>query len=128
MHQKTQRVSGNFTAVSAALEEILRPYEKDLVLTSSPPNLYSLNTRHVMDNQQTLFFASYQPRKAYVSFYLMPVYVFPDLLDGISVGLRKRMQGKSCFNFKSVDPVLFAELAALTQAGFERYRERGLIE
>jgi hypothetical protein len=127
MDQKSQKASPDLASVGAALKDILKPYEKDLVLTSSPPNLYSLNTRHVMKNGQPLFFASYQPRKGYVSFYLMPVYVFPDLLVGISDGLRKRMQGKSCFNFKSVDPALFAELAALTQAGFERYKKEGLL-
>jgi hypothetical protein len=37
------------------------------------------------------------------------------------------MQGKSCFNFKTVDPVLFEELASLTRAGFERYEKEGLI-
>ena len=49
----------------------------------------------------------------------MPVYVEPSLLDGISPGLRRRMQGKSCFNFAKVDEALFAELEDLTRAGFE---------
>ncbi len=33
----------------------------------------------------------------------------------MSPDLKKRMQGKSCFNFKTPDPVLFEELAALTR-------------
>ncbi len=41
--------------------------------------------------------------------------------------LRKRLQGKSCFNFKQPDPVLFAELTALTRAGFERYQSAGYV-
>jgi hypothetical protein len=32
------------------------------------------------------------------------------------------MQGKSCFNFKTADPALFAELGALLDAGVERFR------
>ena len=36
----------------------------------------------------------------------MPVYMFPDLLDGISPELRRRMQGKSCFNFKKAESAL----------------------
>lgn len=118
----------DFSSVTAALEEMLRPYEKDLVLTSSPSSGYSLSTRHILPNKQTLFFASFQPRKAYVSYYLMPVYMFPDLLSGISDELRKRMQGKSCFNFKNVDPALFKELASLTQAGFERFKKEGFLQ
>ena len=52
----------------------------------------------------------------------MPVYVFPDLLDGISPELRRRMQGKSCFNFARVDTPLFAELETLTATCIERMR------
>jgi hypothetical protein len=51
------------------------------------------------------------------AFHLFPVYVFPDLLTGISPELKKRMHGKSCFNFTKVDEALFAELARLTAAG-----------
>jgi hypothetical protein len=80
-----------------------------------------------MANKQPLFFAGVQPRKGYVSYYLMPVYVYPDLLNGMSDALRKRMQGKSCFNFKVVDAELFEELAALTKAGFERYEKEGML-
>ena len=58
-----------------------------------------------------------------VSFYLMPVSMYPGLLETISPELKKRMQGKSCFNFKKVDKTLFDELAALTRQGFERFRK-----
>jgi hypothetical protein len=33
------------------------------------------------------------------------------------------MQGKSCFNFKKVEPELFAELAELTRKGAEKFNE-----
>ena len=52
--------------------------------------------------------------KRYVSYYLMPVYVQPALLDDVSPALKKRMQGKSCFNFAKIDEPLLAELEALT--------------
>lgn len=120
-------VNAEFSEIAAFLRAILQPYEKHLNLTSSGSMGYSLDTRHIMPNKQPLFFAGVQPRKNYVSFYLMPVYVFPDLLSGISADLRKRMQGKSCFNFKKLDPALFAELAALTRAGFERYQAAGYL-
>jgi hypothetical protein len=66
-------------------------------------------------------------KKRYVSYHLMPVYVNPALLDGLSPALKARMQGKSCFNFTKVDPALFEELAALTQAGFDDYRAKGYV-
>lgn len=128
MPKSLQNMNTDFDAVAAALEGLLRPYEQDLVLTTSPESGYSLSTRHILPNQQALFFASFQVGKAYVSYYLMPVYVFPDLLEGISPELRKRMQGKSCFNFKKVNPALIKELEALTRAGFARYQAEGLLE
>lgn len=117
----------DFQAVESALRSILQPYEAHLMPASSPSMGYLMNTRHIMPNKQPLFFAGIQPQKNYVSFYLMPVYVFPDLLSGISDALRKRMQGKSCFNFRQLDPALFEELKALTRAGYERYKTAGYV-
>jgi hypothetical protein len=48
-----------------------------------------------------------------VQLHLMPVYTQPSLLSALSPALKKRMQGKSCFNFDQIDTVLFAELEAL---------------
>ncbi len=66
-------------------------------------------------------------KKRYVSYHLMPVYAFPDLLDGASPRLRKRMQGKSCFNFTRLDDEMVAELGAVTVSGIERYQREGLL-
>ncbi len=52
--------------------------------------------------------------KRYVSYYLMSVYAQPELVASMSPGLKRRMQGKSCFNFATIDEPLFAELEALT--------------
>jgi hypothetical protein len=120
--------SGSFKTVLDQLRAILTPYEKHLVVKSGPGGDYYLETRHLMKNKQPLFFGSVKAQKNYVSFYLMPVYVFPDLLDNASPELKKRMQGKSCFNFKTADSVLFSELADLTEKGFQRYQLEGLLE
>ncbi|MBH9577274.1 hypothetical protein [Inhella proteolytica] len=111
----------------AALRELLRAQAAGLVLRTDTPDCYYLDTDHVMPNGQPLFFGSAQIKKHYVSYYLMPVYVRPALLEGISPGLRQRMQGKSCFNFKRVEPELFGELAQLTAAGLQSYREQGHV-
>lgn len=110
------------------LRSILIPFASQMVVTADAVDGYSLDTRHILPNKQPLFFAGIKVQKNYVSFYLMPVYVFPDLLGGISQELHHRMQGKSCFNFKQNDPKLFAELALLTRAGFERYQSAGYIQ
>ena len=66
--------------------------------------------------------------KAYVSFHLMSVYAYPKLLQDISPELKKRMQGKACFNFKAVDEKLFKELAKLTKAGATRFSDGKFID
>jgi len=57
----------------------------------------------------------------------MAVYACPELLDGMSPELKKRMQGKACFNFKEVDDKLFKELAKLTDKGCRRFKKEKLI-
>jgi hypothetical protein len=37
--------------------------------------------------------------------------------------LKKRMQGKACFNYKTVDDALFVELEELTENGFEEFKQ-----
>jgi hypothetical protein len=74
-----------------------------------------------------MWFGGVQIKKNYVSCHLMSVYAFPELLDGISPGLKKRMQGKSCFNFKTVDETLFTELESLAKKGYERFKAEKMI-
>ena len=63
--------------------------------------------------------------KAYVSYHLMGVYMNTRLLDGLSEQLRARMQGKTCFNFKSLDEVLFRELDDVTGRSIAGFRTEG---
>ena len=66
-------------------------------------------------------------RKNYVSFHLMPVYTHPKLAKGLSPALGKRMQGKSCFNFRTVAEIPVGELEALTRAGCAKMKQTGFI-
>jgi len=68
-----------------------------------------------------------QQRKRYVSVHLMPVYTNPELLDTVSPQLRRRMQGKSCFNFTRIDPQLFDELESLLERGLRQWRDQGWL-
>ncbi len=103
------------------------PYASQLSCTEdTDKNLY-INTMHIQKNKKALLFGAVQIKKNYVSFHLMPVYVNPMLLESVSPRLRKRMQGKSCFNFKSSDTSLFKELGALTDAGFRDFKKRGYV-
>ncbi|MBA3678428.1 MAG: hypothetical protein H0W74_13675 [Sphingosinicella sp.] len=69
------------------------------------------------------WFGAVQLKKNYISYHLMPLYAFPPLLEGVSPDLLKRMQGKSCFNFKKVEPELFDALEQLTAKCASAYAE-----
>jgi hypothetical protein len=118
----------DFPLVFDALRNLLKPYETSLVIERDQEGDYSLNTSYTGPNKKPVWFGGVQIKKNYVSFHLMPVYIFPDLLEKITPALKKHMQGKSCFNFSKMDPRLFAELAELTQAGVERFREQKMVQ
>ncbi len=104
-------------AAFARLREVVEPFMGACrVKTDDPGSLY-LETRA----SKPEMFSAVSLRKSAVSFHYMPVYVDPGSLEGISEELRRRMQGKSCFNFKRPDDPAIEELEALvgrTAAGF----------
>jgi len=113
----------NFQAVFERLKAILEPYAPNLLVRVDDAANYSLDTPYVEKFKKEVFFGAVQVKKNYVSFHLMLVYIFPDLLNGSSAALKKRMQGKSCFNFTSINEELMAELEDLTRRGVERFRQ-----
>jgi hypothetical protein len=112
-----------FSVVFEQLKKILKPYATKLTVTADTPEAYSLDGPYSEKWKKVVFFGAAQIKKNYVSFYLMPVYMFPDLLKDISPKLKKHMQGKSCFNFKKVEPDLFNELAGLTRKGVDQFKK-----
>jgi hypothetical protein len=64
--------------------------------------------------------------KAYVSYYFMPVYA--GAIKGMSPALKKRMQGKACFNFTKRDSELLSELSRVTRQGYDAWRKIGWVE
>lgn len=114
----------DFDETFVKLKSILEPYESKLNVVSDTAENYALETDHVMKNKHRLYFGGVRRGKAYVSFHLMPVYACVDLANEVSPELKKRMQGKSCFNFKEPDEKLFKELRKLTKAGFARFTSK----
>ena len=116
-------VNAEFAEIFQELKTILEPYESKLTVVKDTPNAYYLNTNTIGPSMHPIWFGGAQIGKAYVSFHLIPVYTVPALLEGMSPALRKRMQGKSCFNFKTADKALFKELKALTKAGYAEFKK-----
>jgi len=107
------------------LRAILVAYEGRLPVLADEPGSYELGMPASISPKRGMFVAAAREGKAYASFHLMPVYAFPDMLDAVSPEMRRRMQGKSCFNFTRIDETLFEELEGLTARGLERFRELG---
>jgi len=106
--------------IFSTLKNMLKPYEPDFQVKRDAADNYYLET--VKADGTPEMFAAVQIKKSYVSFHLFPVYLDPALLDGMSDALRKRMQGKSCFNFgpKHIIPLddvtsLVAQCAAFSK-------------
>ena len=134
MIARTTAMTGELHGNNTRLPNSLRPTQgrPEPVRASDFPSPqseagYSLDSPKLGPNKKPMFFGAAVIKKNYVSFHLMPVYVHPELLEGISDGLRKRMQGKSCFNFKALDEDTLVELRQLTERGFEAYRQDGLV-
>jgi hypothetical protein len=108
--------------VFAALKDILEPYEKELHVLPYKPEYYCLVTRLAVHKGKPVWFAAIRMGKNYVSYHFMPVYMNAAMQKRIPAELKKRMQGKACFNFSEVDAALFRQLSELTAAGFEGYR------
>jgi hypothetical protein len=119
----------DFDAVFAVLKPVLAKYAKRLSVKVDTPMEYTLLTKSASPFHQhkggPLYFGAVRLGKAYVSFHLMPLYMCPDLTKDISPALKKRMQGKTCFNFRTdPEPELMAELKRLTEAGFKQWGEK----
>ena len=113
-----------FALAFKGLRAILKPYDKKLRVAKDKPGDYMSESKSLRYQGKPVMFAGITT-KSYVSFHLFPVYMFPNLLDGISPELKKRMQGKTCWNFKKAEEPLFAELGKVVDASFRRFEEMG---
>ena len=71
------------------------------------------------------WFAFVKPASKHVSFFLMPMLTWPELLDGCSPELLKARKAKTAFNFTALDEGLATELEALVARAYERYVAAG---
>ena len=121
-------MSDAFQPLFERIRALFRRHEPQGVVIHDEPGRYYLGTHEVRakDGYRT-WFGGVEIRKSYVSAHLIPVYAYPELLDGASDLLRKRMQGKSCFNFRQTDEGLLAELERLIDRAAARFEADGKL-
>ena len=118
-------MNAEFKKIFARLRRILEPHAARLIVSADTPTHYCVDVPFSPKLNKGYPVAWVKTSKAYVSFHFMPVYMFPKLREKMSSELRARMQGKSCFNFKTADETLFRELETLTAEGLAMGKAAG---
>src|SRR5262245_43752868 len=101
-----REMTTEFASIFGRLREILQKHAGALTVTTDASDHYCLTVDYSEKLKKGYPAAWVKIGKGYVGYHFMPVYMFPKLRDGLSKKLRARMQGKSCFNFKSGDEAL----------------------
>jgi len=107
----------DLAAVETRLRAILAPYRADLETF----DLYGVDTLRQFGAHTHDWFAGVKPAAKHVSFFLLPVHLHPELLDGVSRQLLRRKTGASVFAFRAVEEPLLVELEALVRRTYVRY-------
>jgi hypothetical protein len=121
-------MASEFERIFERMRALFAEHAPKAVVLHDEPGKYYLGSHEVRakDGYRT-WLGGVEIKKAYVSAHLVPVHLHPDLLETVSPELKKRMQGKSCFNFKTLDEPLIEELGRLLDRGVERFRADGRL-
>jgi hypothetical protein len=129
-------MGSDFETVFERLRGILRKHAKELTVSEDSATRYCLEgqvgpaTLRAWGGKvkvPMIPVAWVQIGKAYVSFHLMGVYGNPGLQKSMSLKLRKRMQGKTCFNFSVYEDQVFEELEEVTLRACDGLKLAGFI-
>jgi len=104
-------------ALESELKAILVTYEDVLVADE----LYGIEVLHRPDSKMHDWFAGVRPGKGTAKLMLLPIKAHPELLDGISPALRKRVSGDALFTLKPGDEALLPELEQVVARAFDVY-------
>ena len=108
----------DLAAVEATIWSLLEPYRGEL----EEATIYGLPSLRWPGAKAHDYFASVKRGKTYVSLYLLVADTYPDALEGTPPALLKRRTGKAAFNFPTLDHSMAADLGALLDRLYARYR------
>ncbi len=114
------------------LKGVFAKHLRRLAVSEDSTSVYNVTCRTPSPFPQhkghPMWFGSVRKGKAYVSFHLMPLYMNPSLMATISPALKKRMQGKTCFNFKAApEPELLKDLKELVEAAVKDWSAKKYV-
>jgi hypothetical protein len=91
----------------------------------SIPNGYSeeIDAKFLTFKADNDWYVALANQKNYISLYLMPTYVYPELKAKLDNSGKKLKSGKSCINFKTADELPLNVIAEVISAtGIESYK------
>jgi hypothetical protein len=116
--QKNEQLQETFDA----LKKIYEPFASRMNVAADTDSYFYLESKKPMFGGKPMCFGAVRKGAGKVVFHMMALYCFPEMKNKISPELKKRMQGKQCFNFAKPDAALFAELSKLASEGARRFR------
>ena len=118
--------------VFATLKPVMASQASRLAVQKEGQREYTLVTKapspFPQHKGQPMWFGAVKIGKAYVSYHLMPLYMNEKLTNRMSPALKERMQGKSCFNFKTIpDDTIIRELQRLTAEAVDHWAKQNWL-
>jgi len=125
-------MTDDFARAFALLRNVFEQQRGPLVISADTPDRYTVvGTKPSPFPQHKgapMWFVEVKIGKAYVSLHLLPLYMSPPLLELVPPNLKKRMQGKACFNFKAAPSAeLLAELRQLVEAAIKDWTAKQIL-
>ncbi len=120
---RSKSAKPDFAPVFAALRQLLQGFVgSEIAVQTDKPGNYHVEIPSILHRKKPLYFAGVRINKNYVSLHLLSLYYDPEMAQSMSPALKKRKQGKACFNFTQVDRECFAELRRLASEGLKRFK------
>jgi len=125
-------MAAEFEQTFEALTRVMKKHARGLAAQADSATEFNVRGKKAspfpQHKGQPMWLGSVRVGKAYVSYHLTPLYMNPALAKMVSPALKKRMQGKACFNFKQEpEAELLAELSDLTLAAVKDWKAKGWL-
>ncbi len=115
------------TETFEALKAVLISQSDGMLVAQDGPVGYEVHVNGPIElagrNMPSLFFAAVKEGKHDTALHFFPIYSHPKRFADLPAPLRKKMTGKSCFHFKTADPELMDDVAAMLARGREIYSD-----
>ena len=125
--RKHPDTDSTLATVFSQLRALLAAHDREMVVEKDGDGHYDLYAPGQYMGRR-LHFAGVKLGKTGVFLHFFPSYAFPAVNAKSSAQLKERRHGKNCYNFREIDPALFADVGALIERGLLHYRNLGFLE